>query len=216
VLVALVNGVTLVALAIWIVYEAIQRLGEEPDILGGWMLAIALVGIGVNAGAGLLLSRERGGSINVDAAFRHVLADLLGSFGVAVAALVVLTTGWVEADPVVSLVIAVLVLASSWTILRDSTTILLEAAPRGIDTRAVGERLARAPGVVEVHDLHIWTITSGFPALSAHVLVGQGEDCHGRRRELELVLAREFGIEHTTLQVDHAGEGTGLVELGRF
>jgi cobalt-zinc-cadmium efflux system protein len=216
VLVALVNGVTLVALAIWIVYEAIQRLGEEPDILGGWMLAIALVGIGVNAGAGLLLSRERGGSINVDAAFRHVLADLLGSFGVAVAALVVLTTGRVEADPVVSLVIAVLVLASSWTILRDSTTILLEAAPRGIDTRAVGERLARAPGVVEVHDLHIWTITSGFPALSAHVLVGQGEDCHGRRRELELVLAREFGIEHTTLQVDHAGEGTGLVELGRF
>jgi cobalt-zinc-cadmium efflux system protein len=211
-----VNGVTLVALAIWIVYEAIQRLGEEPDILGGWMLAIALVGIGVNAGAGLLLSRERGGSINVDAAFRHVLADLLGSFGVAVAALVVLTTGRVEADPVVSLVIAVLVLASSWTILRDSTTILLEAAPRGIDTRAVGERLARAPGVVEVHDLHIWTITSGFPALSAHVLVGQGEDCHGRRRELELVLAREFGIEHTTLQVDHAGEGTGLVELGRF
>jgi cobalt-zinc-cadmium efflux system protein len=216
VLVALVNGVTLVALAIWIVYEAIQRLGEEPDILGGWMLAIALVGIGVNAAAGLLLSRERGGSINVDAAFRHVLADLLGSFGVAVAALVVLTTGRVEADPVVSLVIAVLVLASSWTILRDSTTILLEAAPRGIDTRAVGERLARAPGVVEVHDLHIWTITSGFPALSAHVLVGQGEDCHGRRRELELVLAREFGIEHTTLQVDHAGEGTGLVELGRF
>ncbi|MCS7008244.1 MAG: hypothetical protein NZL88_11885, partial [Gaiellaceae bacterium] len=119
-------------------------------------------------------------------------------------------------DPVVSLLIAVLVLASSWTILRDATSILLEATPRGIDANAVGERLARAPGVVEVHDLHIWTITPGFLALSAHVLVGRGEDCHRRRRELEAVLAEEFGIEHTTLQVDHVGEEGSLVELGRF
>jgi cobalt-zinc-cadmium efflux system protein len=110
----------------------------------------------------------------------------------------------------------VLVLASSWSILRDSTSILLEAAPKGIDTRVVGERLARAPGVVEVHDLHIWTITSGFPALSAHVLVGRGEDCHGRRRELEQLLRREFGIEHTTLQVDHASDQDGLVEITRY
>jgi cobalt-zinc-cadmium efflux system protein len=216
VLVALANGVTLVVLAVWIVYEALRRLGDETEILGGWMLAIALAGIGVNAAAGVILARERGGSINVDAAFRHVLADFLGSLGVAVAAVVILTTGWLEADPVVSILIALLILASSWSILRDSTGILLEAAPRGIDTSAVGRRLANAPGVVEVHDLHIWTITSGFPALSAHVLVGRGEDCHGRRRELEQVLSREFGIEHTTLQVDHAGEGTGLVELGRF
>lgn len=216
VLVALANGVTLVALAIWIVVEAVRRLDDPPEVLGGWMLAIAVAGIAVNLAAGGILLRARTGSLNVEAAFRHVLADLLGSVGVAVAALVVLATGWLEADPVVSLLIAALVLASAWTILRDSTGILLEAAPKDIDTRAVGERLARAPGVVEVHDLHIWTITSGFPALSAHVLVGRGEDCHGRRRELERVLAEEFGIEHTTLQVEHAGDGDVLVELGRF
>ena len=131
------------------------------------------------------------------------------------AAIVILATGWLEADPLVSILIAVLLLASSWTILRDSTRILLEASPAGIDARAVGERLAGAAGVVEVHDLHIWTITSGFPALSAHVLVRRGEDCHARRRELEMLLRSEFGIDHTTLQVDHAHE-SGLVELGRI
>ena len=213
VLVALANGVALVALAIWIFYAAVQRLGDPPEVLGGWMLAIAVAGIGVNLAAAAILSRARGG-LNVEAAFRHVLGDLLGSLGVAAAAVVILATGWLEADPVAGMLIAVLVLVSSWSILRDSTRILLEAAPSGIDTREVGERIARSPGVVEVHDLHIWTITSGFPALSAHVLVGRGEDCHGRRRELERVLREEFGIEHTTLQVDHAGDAGGLVELG--
>jgi cobalt-zinc-cadmium efflux system protein len=213
VLVALANGVALVALAIWIFYAAVRRLDDPPDVLGGWMLAIAAVGIAVNLGAAAILHRARGG-INVQAALRHVLADLLGSVGVVTAAVVVLVTGRLEADPIAGMAIGVLILVSSWTILRDSTRILLEASPRGIDTQAVGERLARAPGVVEVHDLHIWTITSGFPALSAHVLVGRGEDCHGRRRELELLLRREFGIEHTTLQVDHAGERGALVELG--
>jgi len=216
VLAALVNGLALVALAIWILYAAVRRLGDPPDVLGGWMLVVGLVGIGVNLAAGAILFRARAGSLNVDAAFRHVLADLLGSVGVVVAALVILATGWLEADPVVSILIALFVLASSWSILRDSTTILLEAAPKGTDTSAVGERLARAPGVVEVHDLHVWTITSGFPALSAHVLVGRGEDCHGRRRELEALLHDEFGIEHTTLQVDHAADPDRLVELGRF
>jgi cobalt-zinc-cadmium efflux system protein len=216
VLAALVNGLTLVALSIWIFYEAFRRLGDPPDVLGGWMLVVGVVGIGVNLAGGAILFRSRGESLNVDAAFRHVLADLLGSIGVVVAAAMILATGWLEADPVVSILIAVLVLASSWSILRDSTSILLEAAPKGIDTRVVGERLARAPGVVEVHDLHIWTITSGFPALSAHVLVGRGEDCHGRRRELEQLLRREFGIEHTTLQVDHASDQDGLVEITRY
>jgi cobalt-zinc-cadmium efflux system protein len=215
VLAALANGVALVALSIWIFYEAVQRFRDPPDVLAGWMLAIALVGLAVNVGAGAILHRARRESINVEAAFRHVFADLLGSLGVAIAAVVILATGWLQADPVVSVLIGVLVLASSWTILRDATSILLEAAPRGIDTRAVGERLAAAPGVEEVHDLHIWTITSGFPALSAHVLVGRSEDCHARRRELEHLLAREFGIEHTTLQVEHSSEG-GLVEMGRF
>jgi cobalt-zinc-cadmium efflux system protein len=216
VLAALANGVTLVALAIWIFVEAIRRLESPETVLAGWMLVIAVVGIGVNLAAGVILHRARADSLNVEAAFRHVLADLLGSFGIAVAAVIVLATGWLQADALVSILIGVLILASSWSILRDATSILLEGAPKGIEVRAVGQRLAGAPGVVEVHDLHIWTITSGFPALSAHVLVGRGEDCHQRRRELERLLLDEFGIEHTTLQVDHAGEAGGLVELGRF
>ena len=215
VLAALANGVLLVALSIWIFVAAIQRLTDPPDVLGGWMLVIAVVGIAVNLAAGGVLYRSRAASINVDAAFRHVLADLLGSFGVLAAAVVILTTGWLQADPIVSILIGLLVLASAWTILRDSTEILLEATPRGMDATEIGRRLAGAPGVVEVHDLHVWTITSGFTALSAHVLVRPGEDCHGRRRELERLLHDEFGIEHTTLQVDHAAEG-GLVEIARF
>lgn len=215
VLAALANGVTLVALAIWIFVEATLRLENPGDVLAGWMLAIALVGIAVNVSAGAILYRARADSLNVEAAFRHVVADLLGSFGVGVAALIILATGWVQADPLVSILIGLLVLASSWSILRDATSILLENAPRGIETEAVGRRLAGAPGVVEVHDLHVWTITSGFPALSAHVLVGREEDCHRRRRELEHLLREEFGITHTTLQVEHVGEA-GLVEMGRF
>jgi cobalt-zinc-cadmium efflux system protein len=215
VLAALANGITLVALAIWIFVEAISRFESPEEVRAGWMLVIAVVGIGVNLAAGVILHRAREDSLNVEGAFRHVLADLLGSFGVALAAVIVLATGWLQADALVSVFIGVLVLASSWTILRDATTILLEGAPKGIEVRAVGGRLAGAPGVVEVHDLHVWTITSGFPALSAHVLVGRGEDCHQRRRELERLLEDEFGITHTTLQVDHVGEA-GLVEIGRF
>jgi cobalt-zinc-cadmium efflux system protein len=215
VLAALANGALLVALAIWIFVEAVMRIRDPGDPLGGWMLAIALLGLAVNLAAGVVLSRARRGSLNVEAAFRHVFADVLGSIGVAIAAVVILTTGWAQADPLVSVVIGVLVLASAWSILRDSTEILLESTPRGLDVDALGRRLAGAPGVVEVHDLHVWTITSGFTALSAHVLVRPGEDCHGRRRELERLLHDEFGIEHTTLQVDHAADG-GLVELARF
>jgi cobalt-zinc-cadmium efflux system protein len=215
VLAALANGVLLVALAIWIFVEAAMRFSDPHEVLAGWMLVIALVGICVNVASGAMLWTARRSSLNVEAAVRHVGADLLGSVGVGAAAVVVLATGWLQADAVASLFIGMLVLASAWGILRDATSILLEASPRGIDTGAVGERLAGAPGVVEVHDLHIWTITSGFPALSAHVLVRPGEDCHGRRRELEQILRDEFGIEHTTLQVDHASEGA-LVEMKRF
>ena len=215
VLAALANGVLLVALAIWIFVEAAMRLADPRGVEAGWMLVVALIGIGVNVASGGILSPARG-SINVEAAFRHVVADLLGSLGVLVAAIIVLVTGWLRVDPLVSILIGILVLASSWAILRDTTSILLESSPRGIATREVGLRLAGAPGVVEVHDLHIWTITSGFPALSAHVLVRSGEDCHQRRRELERLLREEFAIEHTTLQVDHVGDESGLVELGRF
>jgi cobalt-zinc-cadmium efflux system protein len=210
ILAALVNGLALVAIAIWVFIVAIRRLDHPPRVLGGWMLTVALLGLVVNLAAAGILNRAAGENLNVQAALRHVFADVAASVGVAVAAVVVLATGWRQADPVAGMAIGVLILASSWTILRDSIAILLETTPPGIDAQEVGRRMAEAEGVAEVHDLHIWTITSGFPALSAHVLVRRGDDCHARRRELEELLAGEFGLEHTTLQVEHVGESEGL------
>jgi len=203
ILAALANGITLVLISAWIFWEAYRRLSDPPDVLGGPMLAVAVVGLGVNLAGAYILSRDQGDSLNVSAALRHVIADLLGSVGVIVAALLILLTGWSYADPLVSVLIGLLVLASAWPVLRDSLRVLLEAAPAGVDPAQIGRQMAGAEGIREVHDLHIWTITSGFPALSAHVLVGPGEDCHARRRELERLLRQQFAIEHTTLQVDH-------------
>jgi cobalt-zinc-cadmium efflux system protein len=216
ILAALANGAILVAISIWIFVEAYSRLREPPEILGGWMLAVATTGLLVNAAGALILSRADSESLNVQGALRHVVADALGSVGVIAAALIVILTGWRYADPLVSVAIGALILASSWSLLRESTNILLEGTPSGIDAEEVGRRMASAEGVVEVHDLHIWTITSGFPALSAHVLVGQSEDCHARRRYLEDLLAREYGISHTTLQVDHVGDHEGEMHGSRF
>jgi cobalt-zinc-cadmium efflux system protein len=201
---ALVNGLILVALAIWIFVEAWGRLSDPPEVLAGWVAVVAVVGLAVNLAAAAILDRAGHDTLNMRAALRHVLADALGSAGVLAAALVILLTGWRYADPLAGLAIALLILASSWSILRDSVHILLEGTPRGLDARGLARRLTEVPGVIEVHDLHIWTITSGFPALAAHVLVEPGDDCHARRRELEDVLLSEYGIEHTTLQVDHA------------
>ena len=208
------NGLTLVLVSGWIVWEAIDRLDERPDVLGGWMLAVAAIGLAVNALAALILLRSGRESLNVEAAFRHVLADLLGSVGVLVAALVIVATGWTLVDPLVSLAIAVLIVASAWGVLRDSTAILMEQTPTRIDADAVARAIVDVPGVTSVHDLHVWTITSGFDALSAHVLVGRGEDCHALRRDVERALAESFGITHTTLQVDHDA-ADALLELRR-
>jgi len=213
ILAALFNGVALVAVSIWIFVAAVGRLDDPPDVPGGWILAVGVVGLAVNVVAAGVLARAGGESLNVRAALGHVLADLLGSVGVVLAGAVVLLTGWDYADPLAALAIGVLVLAGSWRILRESVTILLEETPAGMDAEEVGRALASADGVVEVHDLHIWTITSGFPALSAHVLVAPGDDCHAVRRDLERLLHERFGLGHTTLQVEHAGSER-LVELG--
>jgi cobalt-zinc-cadmium efflux system protein len=207
ILAALANGAALVAVAIWIFVEAADRLSDPPKILAGWVLLVAGIGLLVNLLAAGILARAAGESLNVRAAYTHVLADIAASAGVIAAALVVLATGWRYADPLVGMAIGLLVLASSWSVLRDSVSILLESTPAGVDAHDVGRRMAEVEGVVEVHDLHIWTITSGFPALSAHVLVRQSDDCHARRRQLEAILADEFGLRHTTLQVEHTTEG---------
>ncbi len=203
ILAALANGVTLVAISIWIFVEAIRRLDDPGEVLGGWMLVIAVIGLFVNAAAIAVLHRGGDASLNVKAAMRHVIADFLGSIGVIVAALIIVITGWEYADPIVSLLIGLLILASSWTILRDTTQILLEGAPPGIDVSEVGRQMASVPGVVEVHDLHVWMITSGFPALAAHVLVAEDDDCHLKRLEVAEMLHTRFGIDHATLQMDH-------------
>ena len=206
ILAALVNGVALVAISVWIFIEAFRRFQDPPEILGGWMMVVAIIGLLVNVTGALILSRSEGESLNLEGALRHVIADVLGSVGAIAAAVIILLTGWRYADPIISVLIALLVLASSRKLLRDSINVLLEATPRGIDATEVGQKMAGTAGVQEVHDLHIWTITSGFPALAAHVLVSRDEDCHARRRDLEELLSHEFGIEHTTLQVDHLGD----------
>ncbi len=205
ILAALFNGVTLVAISILIFIEAGQRFGDPPDVEAGLMLVVAIAGMAVNVAAARILQGHSGESLNVSAAMRHVIADLLGSAGVVLAAVVILTTGWEYADPVISVAIGLLILASSWGILRDSTRILLEASPADMDVEQVGQAMASVAGVKEVHDLHVWTITSGFPALAAHVLVSRDTDCHATRRDLERMLEERFGLEHTTLQVDHEG-----------
>jgi cobalt-zinc-cadmium efflux system protein len=209
---AQVNGAALLVLAGVIAWEAVQRLGDPPDVEGLVVLVIGLAGAGVNVAAAWALSRAQRRSLNVEGARAHVLADLYASLGAALAGLVVLTTGFERADVVAALLVAALMVRSGFSLLGQSAGVLLEASPRGIDPDAVGRALASHPGVREVHDLHVWEVTSGFTALSAHVLVPAGEDCHGRREELEQLLAERFGLEHTTLQVEHEAGG-GLLDI---
>jgi cobalt-zinc-cadmium efflux system protein len=211
VLAALANALVLVVLGGWIVWEAVGRLSDPPGVTGGWVLAAGIAGLLVNLAAARVL-HGAGSGLNVRAAMLHVLADLASSAGVVLAGIVVLTTGWEYADPIAGLVIGVLVIASTFRVLRETLGVLLEEAPAGMDTRAVGAAMASTEGVVGVHDLHLWTITSGFPALSAHVLVAAGADCHAIRRELEVLLRDRFELTHTTLQVEHA---PGLIKLDR-
>jgi cobalt-zinc-cadmium efflux system protein len=205
ILAAQANGVLLGLVGIWIVYSAIRRLVSPPDVSGGIVLVVALAGIGVNLAATSVLSRASRESLNVRGAFLHVATDLAAFVGTAVAGAVVLTTGWDRADPLASLLVAGLMFFAAYVLVRDSTGIFLELAPREIDPADVGRAIVSVPTVVEAHDLHVWTVTSGFSAVSAHVLVEPGADCHAVRRTIESVLRERFDLEHTTLQVDHAG-----------
>jgi cobalt-zinc-cadmium efflux system protein len=197
------NGATLLVLAGVIGFEAVRRLFDPPAVEGGLVIAIGLLGAAVNLGAAWALARAERRSLNVEGARAHVLTDLYASLGAALAGAVVLLFGIREADPVAALLVALLMLRTAWSLLRDSGRVLLEGAPAGMDAAAIGRALARHPGVIEVHDLHVWEVTSDFPALAAHVLVAPGDDCHRIRRELEEVLGERFAIRHTTLQVDH-------------
>ena len=198
------NGLTLLLLAAWLTYTAVRRLIHPPPVEGWPVLVTAGAGIAVNLLATWLLSRANRTSLNVEGAYQHVLNDLFAFIATAIAGVILVTTGFDRADGIASLVVVALMVIAGVRLVGESGRIFLEGAPAGVDPAALGARLAARPQVAEVHDLHVWQITSGEPAASAHVLVVPGGDCHAVRRDLEGVLHGEYGIEHSTLQVDHA------------
>jgi cobalt-zinc-cadmium efflux system protein len=210
ILAAQANGLTLLLFGVWIVYEAVRRLIDPVDVDAAVVGLVALVGIVVNLVVVALLSRARRQSLNVRGAYLHIVTDLAAFVGTGLAALLILVTGWNRFDPVASLFVAALMFGAAWALLRESGRIFLEGAPASAPPADVGPAIAAHPGVVEAHDLHVWTVTDGFPALSAHVLVRPGADCHRIRLELETLLHERFGIDHTTLQVEHVGSARGL------
>jgi cobalt-zinc-cadmium efflux system protein len=200
---AQINGAALFVLAGVIAVEGVRRLGSPPDVDGAVVIVVGVLGALVNIAAFWALSRSERQSLNVAGARAHVLADLYGSVAAIAAGAVIAAGGPAQVDAIAALTVAALMLTSGWSLLRASTRVLLEAAPPGIDPDEVGRTLAAMPGIVEIHDLHVWEVTSGFVAVAAHVVVAPDDDCHLRRRELQAVLHDRFAIRHTTLQVDH-------------
>lgn len=201
ILAALVNGLALVAVSFYIAIEAIGRLSDAPEIDGAGILAFGVFGLLGNAVATVVLAGGDRADINLEGVLRHSLADALGSLGVIIAGVGVLATGWNVLDPIIGLVIAVLILLSSWRLISEPIDVLLERAPAGLDVEAVGLAIAAVDGVREVHDLHVWSITSGFPALAAHVTVKATHDTDAVRTAIELVLEDQYALSHTTLQM---------------
>ena len=204
VLAALISGATLLVLAAILVFEAILRLAHPPTVVGGAVIAVAAAGVVVNVAVTRQLARAGRRSLNVEASFRHLLTDLYALAGTLIAGVVIVTTGFDRADAIASIVVAALMIYAGVRLLGQAGRVLLEAAPADLDPEKIGSALAAHPHVVNVHDLHVWELTSGFPSLSAHVLVHPKDDCHAIRLELERFLEEGFHIEHTTLQVDHA------------
>lgn len=209
VLAALGNALLLTGVAVGVTIEAVRRWDDAPDVAAGLVLAVAVVGAAANAVALVVLHGGAAESLNVRGAYLEVLGDLLGSVAVAVSAVVVLATGYARADVLASLVIVALVLPRAWRLLREVVDVLLEATPRGVDIAEVRRHILDVPGVVDVHDLHVWTITSGTPVMSAHVVVDDACVAEGRTGEvldhLGVCLAGHFDVEHCTFQVEPPG-----------
>jgi cobalt-zinc-cadmium efflux system protein len=204
ILAAQLNGATLVVLGGLIVFAGIGRLVSPPETEGLAVLGIAIAGIVVNVFATVLIAGANRRSLNVEGAYQHILTDLMAFVATAVAGAVILLTGFDRADGIAAILVAAMMFRSAYGLLRDSGRILLEAAPAGLDPALIGRAMAAEPEVENVHDLHLWEVTSGFPALSAHVLVGEEADCHAERHRLEEMLHERFQIDHVTLQVEHA------------
>jgi len=203
---AQVNGITLLLLGVLIVYEGIRRLIDPPEVEGALVLVVAVVGVGVNLLAARQLASAERRSLNVEGAFLHVVTDLFAFIATAVAGALILIAGFDRADGIASLLIAALMIWAAFGLLRESGRVFMEAAPPDLDPEAIGKALVAEAGVVEVHDLHVWEVTTGMPAISAHVIVGRDADCHEARWRAARLLADRFGVEHSTLQVEHEQE----------
>ena len=214
VLAALANGLLLVAVAIAVAIAAVGRLGDPPEIEAGGVLALGLFGLAGNVVASVVLAGGGREDLNLEGALRHSLADALGSLGVVIAGAFVLAGGSAIVDPIVGLVIAALILASSWRLIKEPVEVLMEAAPAGLDVDSVGEAICGVQDVRSVHDLHVWTVTPGFGALSAHVVVAAGTDRDLVLRRLEVLLHERFAIDHTTVQMEEEAD-QGLLEVER-
>jgi cobalt-zinc-cadmium efflux system protein len=212
VLSAQANGITLLVISALVAFEAISRLIHPLPVAGGIVVAVAAVGVAVNVAATWVIAKANRDSINVKGAFAHIVTDLYAFIGTLVAGIVIIITGFERADSIASLIVVALMLRAAWSLLRETGRILLEAAPEGYAPGEIVSAITGQPGVASVHDVHVWLITSGFPALSAHVLVRPPANCHQVRRDLEQVLCERFALDHTTLQVDHAPEE--LLTLG--
>jgi cobalt-zinc-cadmium efflux system protein len=208
---ALINGVILIGLSAWVAYEGVQRLlnASEVEVAGGPMLVVAVIGLVANAVAMWMLSAAQKRSINVRGAYLEVLGDLLGSVAVIVAAIVILATGWTAADAIASLLIAAMIVPRAIGLLREVASVLGESAPKGMHVREIREHILSTPGVVDVHDVHVWQLTRGAPVFSAHVVVADEalrDGTSGRvLAQLQGCLADHFDVEHSTFQLEPAG-----------
>lgn len=205
ILAALVNGATLIAIAIYIFVEAFRRISEPPEVMGGVMMAVAVGGLLVNLVSLWLLSAGKSESLNVRGAWLHVLTDALGSIGAIGAGILIWVFGWYWADPVASILIGMLVLYSSWSLLKETVGVLMEGTPTHIDVNAVHSAIEAVPGVQSVHDLHVWTITSGLVALSVHIVADEGKSHTTLLKEVQHLTTDHFGVDHTTVQIEPAG-----------
>jgi cobalt-zinc-cadmium efflux system protein len=212
ILAALLNGLLLVAVAVAIAIAALGRLGDPPGVDAAGVLFFGLLGLAGNLGAAAVLAGGQREDVNLEGVLRHSAADALGSIGVVLAGAVILAGGSAIADPLVSLAISALILASSWRLIAEPVGVLMEAAPAGFDVDAVGAAICSEQGVSSVHDLHVWTVTAGFGALAAHVVTEPAADRDLARRRIELLLHERFGIDHTTLQMEE-GVKDGLLRV---
>lgn len=203
---AQLNGITLLILGVIFAVQGVRHVISPPPVHGTIVLVVAISGIAVNLVATAVLARANRQSLNIEGAYQHILTDLFAFIATAIAGAVILISGWRQADGLAAVIVASLMLRSGWTLVRESSRVLLEAAPRGLDVAEIGDALAHHGSVVEVHDLHVWELSSGSVALSAHVIVKTHDDCHGVRHELEQLLGARFAITHTTLQVEHRAD----------